>query len=131
MSTKVEETEAQERVGLNTKNRLNAHDFADIRDASAEALNAALEAGDMRRIMSILTDMARVRGISQIAQDTGLGRESLYKSMRPSSRPGFDTVLKVVQSLGLEIKASPRSPKITSTPDSPKAARPASRRSLA
>jgi len=52
-----------------------------------------------------LGNIARVRGMSQIARDSGLGRESLYKALSPEGNPEFATVLKVVQALGIKLHA--------------------------
>ena len=71
------------------------------------ALNSDLEAGDMNRIMGTLGEMARSHGMGRVAQETGLGRESLYKSMRASASPEFATVLKVIRALGLRFHAHP------------------------
>ena len=72
-------------------------------------LNVALEEGDMSLIMATLGDIARARRMATVAQDTGLGRESLYKSLSPNGNPEFATVLKVVRALGfrLQVTASP------------------------
>ena len=53
------------------------------------------------RMRSALGDIARGKGMSQIARETGLGRESLYKAFSPDGNPEFSTVLKVVRALGL------------------------------
>lgn len=89
-------------------NGTDAYQLSDAESDTALALNAALDAGDMHSIMLILKEMARNRGMSTVAQEAGLGRESLYKSLRPTSKPGFATVLKVMQSLGLQIRTFPR-----------------------
>ena len=74
------------------------------------------EAGDDAAfIAKALGDIARAKGMSQIARDTGLSRESLYKALSGERTPGFDTILKVVRSLGLKLHAeaagsSPASP---------------------
>ena len=72
-------------------------------------LNVALEEGDMSLIMATLGDIARARRMATVAQDTGLGRESLYKSLSPNGNPEFATVLKVVRALGfrLQVTGSP------------------------
>jgi len=64
-------------------------------------LDAALEDGDPSLIVAALGDIARAKGMTQVARDTDLGRESLYKSLSPSGNPEFATVLKVLSSLGL------------------------------
>ena len=71
------------------------------------ALNAALEAGDLDRIMGILGQMTRAHRMRRVAQETGLGRESLYKSMRAGASPEFATVLRVLRSLGFRLQAHP------------------------
>jgi probable addiction module antidote protein len=66
------------------------------------------EAGDDAAfIAKALGDIARAKGMSQIARDTGLSRESLYKALSGERTPGFDTVLKVIQALGLKLHAEP------------------------
>ena len=72
----------------------------------AAYLNVALEDGDLGLIMAALGDIARARKIAVVAQDTGLGRESLYKSLSSNGNPEFATVLKVVRSLGLRLQAT-------------------------
>ena len=71
----------------------------------AAYLEAALEDGDPALIAAALGDIARAKGMSQIARETGLGRESLYKALSPDSNPEFSTVLKVVRALGLRLHA--------------------------
>ena len=71
----------------------------------AAYLEAALEDGDPHVIVHALGNIARVRGMSQIARDSGLGRESLYKALSPEGNPEFATVLKVVQALGIKLHA--------------------------
>jgi len=72
----------------------------------AAYLEAALEMGDASLIAAALGDIARAKGMTEIARQTGLGRESLYKALSPDGNPEFTTVLKVVQSLGLKLHAS-------------------------
>ena len=72
----------------------------------AAYLEAALEDGDPKLVAAALGDIARAKGMSQIARDAGLGRESLYKALSPDGNPEFGTVLKVVQALGLRLHAS-------------------------
>jgi len=59
--------------------------------------------GDAAFIAKALGDIARVKGMSQIARDTGLSRESLYKALSGDRSPGFDTILKVMGALGLKL----------------------------
>src|SRR5512136_1852650 len=72
----------------------------------AAYLEAALEEGDPKLIAAAMGDIARAKGISQIARETGLGRESLYKALSPEGNPEFSTVLKVIRALGLRLHAT-------------------------
>ena len=76
-------------------------------DEMTAALNEALEAGDRDRIMGTLGEMARAHRMRRVAQETGLGRESLYKSMRAGASPEFNTVLKVLRALGFRLQVHP------------------------
>ncbi len=69
-------------------------------EASMEEAN-----GDSAFIAKALGDIARAKGMSQVARDTGLSRESLYKALSGERSPGFDTILKVVEALGLKLHA--------------------------
>lgn len=69
----------------------------------AAYLDAALEDGDAALVVAALGDIARAKGMSQIARDAGLGRESLYKALSTTGNPEFVTILKVVRALGLQL----------------------------
>ena len=73
--------------------------------AIAEYMTAVLEANEPDLLLLALGDIARARGMSQIAKETGLGRESLYKALAPGAKPRFDTVLKVARALGVKLTA--------------------------
>ena len=73
----------------------------------AAYLEAALEDGDPTLVSAALGDIARAKGMTQVARDAGLGRESLYKALSPAGNPEFATILKVVTALGLQLHASP------------------------
>lgn len=73
----------------------------------AAFLNDAFETGAPNEIVYALGIAARARGMSQIAKDTHLGRESLYKAFRPGSKPEFATAFKVMRSLGVMVIAKP------------------------
>ncbi|MEM9556125.1 MAG: addiction module antidote protein [Acidobacteriota bacterium] len=68
-------------------------------------LEAAFDEGDASLIAAALGDIARARGMTQIARDTGLSRESLYKALSPTGNPELATILKVIRSLGLRLQA--------------------------
>jgi probable addiction module antidote protein len=61
--------------------------------------------GDAAFIAKALGDIARAKGMSQVARDAGLSRESLYKALSGERNPGFDTILKVMGALGLKLHA--------------------------
>lgn len=70
----------------------------------AAYLEAALEDGDVALVVAALGDIARAKGMSQIAREAGLGRESLYKALSPTGNPEFATILKVTRALGLQFR---------------------------
>jgi probable addiction module antidote protein len=77
----------------------------------AAYLEACIEEadGDVAFIAKALGDIARAQGMTQVARDSGLSRESLYKALSGERSPSFDTILKVVSALGLKLNASVRS----------------------
>lgn len=81
--------------------------FLDDEETIAEYLTAALEDDDPDVFLSAVAHVAKARGMSVIAESSGLGRESLYKAMAPGAKPRYDTVLKVLHSLGVKVTISP------------------------
>ena len=69
-------------------------------------LEAALEDGDPAVVAAALGDIARAAGMTRVARETGLGRESLYKALSKGGNPELGTVLKVVAALGMRLKAA-------------------------
>lgn len=76
-------------------------------EAVAEYLTQVLADGDTDELVEAIGHIARARGMAQIARDAGLGRESLYKALAPGAKPRFDTVMRVVQALGVKLLAAP------------------------
>ena len=76
-------------------------------EAVAEYVTAVLETDDSDLLLLALGDIARARGMAQVAEAAGLGRESLYKALAPGAKPRFDTVLKVARALGVRLAAHP------------------------
>jgi probable addiction module antidote protein len=66
-------------------------------------LEAVLDDGDPALVSAALGDVARARGMTEIAREAGLGRESLYKALSPEGNPEFATVMKVLRALGLSL----------------------------
>ena len=85
----------------------DAVDHLETEEDMAAYLEAALEDGDAALICAVLGDIARAKGMTGIARNSGLGRESLYKALSFDGNPAFATVLKVVQALGLQLHAAP------------------------
>jgi len=85
----------------------DASHYLDSDEMVAEYLNAALEDGDPDLLIAAIADVAKARGITRIAADAGLGRESLYKTLAPGSKPRMDTVFKLLRALGVKLNAVP------------------------
>lgn len=82
-------------------------DHLQSREDMAAYLQAALQEGDPAMVAAAPGNIARAKGMTQVARDAGLGRESLYKALSPAGNPEFATILKVVKALGLVLYASP------------------------
>ncbi len=77
-------------------------------EAIEEYLTAVLEMNDTNVLLAALGDIARARGMAQVAKDAGLGRESLSKALTPGAKPRFDTIMRVARALGVRLTASVR-----------------------
>lgn len=84
----------------------DASAYLDNEETIAEYLSAALEDSDPDVFLSAIGHVAKARGMSAIAQESGLGRESLYKAFAPGAKPRYETVQKVLNSLGVRINVS-------------------------
>ena len=73
----------------------------------AQYLNVVLEDGDPALLAATIGDVARARGMTQLAKDTGLSRESLYKSLSGQRAPNSDTLFKVMKALGFKLTVQP------------------------
>ena len=83
----------------------------DTEDDMAAYLEAALEENDPGLVAAALGDIARAKGMTEVARKAGLGRESLYKTLSASGNPEFATILKVISVLGLQLHAKPAAAK--------------------
>ncbi len=83
----------------------DAAPYLDSEKAIAAYLTDILEAGDPALLAAALGDIARARGMSEIAKASGITREALYKALRPGSAPRFDTVSRVCAALGVRLVA--------------------------
>jgi probable addiction module antidote protein len=92
-----------------TKTKTRSWDAAEQLETEEEMaayLEAAFEGNDPALVAAALGDIARAKGMTQIARETGLGRESLYKALSAEGNPEFATVLKVIRALGFRLHAS-------------------------
>ena len=94
-------------VKVSELKRFDVVDYLDSDAAIAEYLSVVLEDNDPDLMIAALGDIARARGMAQIAKDTGLGRESLYKALREGASPRFDTISRVLKALGVKLVAVP------------------------
>ena len=81
-------------------------EYLDSEEAIAEYLNQILEDGDTDELIAAIGNIAKAKGMTQIANAAGLGRESLYKAFSKGSKPRFDTVMKVMAAIGVKLHAS-------------------------
>ena len=99
------------------KRTINANDLPDFEvsdyledaDAIAEYLTIVLEDGDPSLLIAALGDIARAKGMSEVSRESGLAREALYKALRAGAQPRFDTVMRVLRTLGVRLVAQPLS----------------------
>ena len=97
---------------MDKSNRLNlapfdASDYLDSEEVIAEYLTVALDDPDPDAFLMAVRDVAKARGIATIAENAGLGRESLYKALRPGAQPRFDTVRRLLDALGVKLGVMP------------------------
>lgn len=85
----------------------DAADYLDSEETIAEYLSVALADPNPDVFLAAVADVAKARGMAKLAQDTGLARESLYKALRPGSKPRYDTIRKILSALNVKIQAVP------------------------
>ncbi len=88
--------------------RFDAAEFLDSEEAIAEYLSAALEDPNPDVFLAAVADVAKARGMSQLAKDSGLGRESLYKALAPGAQPRYGTIVKLLGAMGVSLQAKPK-----------------------
>ena len=81
--------------------------YLDDDAAVAAYLSDMMESDDPGLLAAALGDIARARGMTQISQDSGIGREALYKALRPNTQPRFETISRVCKALGVRLVAQP------------------------
>ena len=85
----------------------DAADYLDDNETIAAYLTAALTDPDPDVFLVAVKDVARARGMSQLAKETQLGRESLYKALSAGAKPRYDTMIKVINALGVQLQVVP------------------------
>ncbi|MDR3044342.1 MAG: putative addiction module antidote protein [Desulfovibrio sp.] len=88
--------------------RFDAAEFLDSEEAIAEYLSAALEDPNPDVFLAAVADVAKAHGMSQLAKDAGLGRESLYKALAPGAQPRYGTIVKLLGAMGVSLQAKPK-----------------------
>jgi probable addiction module antidote protein len=84
--------------------QFDASKYLDNDEVIAEYLTAALEDDNPDVFLAAMSHIAKARGMAVVARRTGLGRESLYKTFAPGAKPRYDTIMKVLRSLGVKIR---------------------------
>jgi probable addiction module antidote protein len=82
-------------------------EYLDDDQAIAEYLTLVLDEDDPGLLAAALGDVARARGMTEVAKASGVAREALYKALRPGAQPRFDTVAKVCRALGVRLTVQP------------------------
>jgi len=95
------------KLKLSELTEFDASKYLNDDEAVADYISLAIEDGDPGLLAAALGDVARARGMTQVAQAAGLTREALYKALRPEAHPRFDTIYKVCKALGIRLTATP------------------------
>ena len=82
----------------------DASDYLDSEEVIAEYLAVALRDPDPDAFLVAVSDVAKARGMTEVAANAGLGRESLYKALRPGAHPRFDTIRRLLIALGVRLE---------------------------
>jgi probable addiction module antidote protein len=82
----------------------DASDYLDSEEVIAEYLAVALKDPDPDAFLVAVSDVAKARGMTEVAANAGLGRESLYKALRPGAHPRFDTIRRLLIALGVRLE---------------------------
>lgn len=100
----------KKKINIDTLPEFDSAEFLDSEEVIAAYLSDILEANNAALLASALGDIARARGMTEIAKAAGITREALYKALRPDSSPRFDTINRVCTALGVRLVAQPLNP---------------------
>ena len=95
------------KLKLNELTEFDPSKYLDSDEAVAQYIGLAIEEGDPGLLAAALGDVARARGMSNVAEAAGLTREALYKALRPQAHPRFDTIQRVCKALGVRLTVAP------------------------
>ncbi len=95
------------RIKVSELPEFDAAEYLNNEEDVAAYLTAVLEENDPALLAAAIGDIARARGMSQVAKDSGIAREALYKALRPGSEPRFETIRRVCAALGVRLVAQP------------------------
>lgn len=99
-----------EKIHVSDLPDFDASEYLEDDQAIAEYLTCALAENDPDLLVAALGDIARARGMTEIARESGLAREALYRALRSGASPRFDTIMRVIRALGIQLVAEPGSP---------------------
>ena len=91
-----------------TYSTFDAAEYLDNEKVIAAYLSSAAEDENPDVLLKALSDVAKARGMAQVAKDSGLGRESLYKALAPGAKPRFETIAAVMRALKVKIEVGVR-----------------------
>jgi len=94
-----------------TFRKFEAYRYLDSDEMIEGYMEEVLKDGDPRLILSALNDIAKAKGMSSIAEKSGLGRESMYKALKPDAKPRFETIIKIIRAMGFSLSVQASSPK--------------------
>ena len=95
------------RVKVSELPDFDAAEYLNSEADMAAYLTTVLEENDPALLAAAIGDIARARGMSQVAKDSGIARKALYKALRPGSEPRFETISRVCAALGVRLVAQP------------------------
>ena len=95
------------KINVSELPEFDAAEYLNSEEDMAAYLTTVLEENDAALLAAALGDIARSRGMTQVAKDSGITREALYKALRPGSEPRFDTISRVCAALGVRLVAQP------------------------
>jgi probable addiction module antidote protein len=95
------------KIRVSELHEFDAAEYLNSDDDVAAYLTTILEENDPALLAAAIGDIARARGMSQVAKDSGIAREALYKALRPGSEPRFETISRVCAALGVRLVAQP------------------------